>query len=263
MREFESANELMEFCQQAWREDAEPLLLAELAKSTYELGDFGIDECEVMDDEGFLTELFQGHSSIYEALGEPRSHFDPGFPLFRVIAGAHPRTPDSSLGILAEDIDPEVLWAVAGNPSSPNAVLANLAGSRAAVASGIEGRAEPWPDEDPRNPTGIRYGSGMPWELSHVPVAASVAGNRAASPELLEFFAQANHPDLAQAAILRNGDRLTESDWQSLLAGALARTESQAGWIKWIAVSPHAPASLNEALLGNSTSRALLERRLG
>jgi hypothetical protein len=253
----------MAFCQAAWRDEAEPLLLAELAKSTYGLGDFGLDECEVMDDEGFLTELFQGHSSIYEALGELRSHFDPGFPLFRVIAGAHPRTPDGSLAVLAEDIDPEVLWAVAGNPSSPKSVLESLACSTAAVASGIEGRAEPWPDEDPRNPTGIRFGSGMPWELSDVPVAASVAGNRSALPELLEFFAQANHPDLAQAVILRNGDRLTESDWQSLLAGALARTESQAGWIKWIAVSPYAPVSLNEELLGNPASRALLERRLG
>jgi hypothetical protein len=73
---FETIEELTDLCTKAWSVDAEPALLNELALSTYRLGDLGLDEVEALSDEGFLEDLFQGHSAMREGVGE----WGPDFP---------------------------------------------------------------------------------------------------------------------------------------------------------------------------------------
>lgn len=260
MQGFEDANSLMEFCERVWRQDVDPEVLRELATSNYGLGDLGLNEIEVMEDEGFLIEFFQSHADIYDVLGELRVNFAAGFPLFRVIAATHPATPQAALASLASDPDPEVVWALGGNTQAGDALLSALARSDEVLATGIEALADPWPDD--QSASGIRFGTGNPWELENVPVATSVAGNRSCTSDLLDYLCASQHPDLSKAVVLRNGERLSDGQWADLLAGAMRRDRQDGGWLQWIAVSSHTPSPLFESILRQPQEGQLLARRL-
>lgn len=259
MREFDDCDDLMAFCEDVWGDGTSPGVLEDLADSDYALGDFGLGEEDELPDLG-LAELFWEHSRMYMVLGEERQQFDAGFPLFRVLAAGHPRTEPETLARLGTAPDPEVLWAVASNPNTPQEVLGALAGSPAVIETGLQGRADPWPDDD--DPLGIRFGTGQPWELEHVPVAAAVAGNRAISPELTDWFVHGDHPDFAKAVILRNSDRLSGTQWRRLFEGAMARDRENAGWLQWMAMSPDLPQEFYAGILRDPVEGPILARRL-
>jgi len=262
MLSFANAGELFTFCEMIWDADADPDQLADLALSDYVLGDYGWAEEE--EPIGYLHDFFfRDHGDIYFVLGEDRMNFPLGFPLFKVLSAAHPRTPHPTLKALTEQGDPEVLWAVAGNPAAGDELLVELLEMhpQAVIETDIQGLADPWVD-DRYDAFSIRYGNDMPWELTGVPVAASVAGNRSIHADLLEWFCQADHPDLAKALILRNGDRLSDAQWRRLLDGSSGRDRDSGGWKQWIANSPHMPESLIEELLTDPYEGPVVARRL-
>lgn len=265
MDRFTSADDLMVFCERAWRSDAKPELLERMALSQHRPGDFELDEIEAFDDRGFLGELFQvspwdASSSMYDVLGEYRYAFPSAFPLFRVIAAAHPNTPASTLRYLVHDDDPEVLWAVISNPSVDFHQLSHIWEPSVVIASGIQELADPQLDD--REPNGLRFGTGNPWELENVHVSVAMAGSRFSPLELLDEFCESDFGDQIKALILRNGQRLNITQWEALLAGASRRDRQSRGWMQWLAMSPDLPSRFVETILGNAEEGVILARRL-
>lgn len=252
----------MAFCEDAWSDDVDPELLNQLAQSTYGLGAFGWGEEDDLPDMGLIELFAWKYGRIYTVLGEERQHFSPGFPLFRVLAAAHPRTPDQILRQLANDDDPEVLWALAGNPNAGDEILVKIIDLSTQLPEGISELADPTVADN--RDTGISHGTDNPWELTGVPVAVSAAGNHSCGPDLLEWFSQTTSVDLAKALILRNGDRLTETQWRRLLEGTRGRNRwsTQRGWLQWIANSPHMPLSFVDEVLADPQEGPILARRL-
>jgi hypothetical protein len=239
----------MALCDEARADAVNPSLLEELASSEYRLDDVGWGEDEDLSD--FLSDFFCGwHGDIYDVLGEQRFEFEPEFPLFQVIAGAHPLTPHGALERLVSQGDPEVLWAIGGNPRAGDQLLVTLLESwpQAVIEAGIQGLADPQVDETNGVPS-IRYGTGNAWELLNVPVGTSVAGNRFIGADLLGWFAGADNPDFAKALILRNGDRLSEAQWRRLFEGTRGKDRFSGGWLQWIANSSDIPPSLIDDVL--------------
>jgi hypothetical protein len=258
-----SADEMFALCEESWDIDADLGMLTKFAQSSYGLGDLGWGEDDDLTNGG-IEELFDsGHGQIYKVLGDERQSFGPGFPLFRVVAAAHPRTPDDVLAELAKDDDPEVLWAVAGNPNAGDALLVAI----------IDRKPRPLidhlqevndPELDNSSNSGIRYGDGNIWERPDVPVLVSAAGNRSCGADLLDRFCGAGSADVAKALLLRNSDRLSEENWRQLLEGTRGRDRDSnpQGWLQWIAMSPHLPLSHVDEILSDPTEGPILARRL-
>lgn len=254
--------ELMAFCEDAWSDEVDPELLSQLAKSTYGLGSFGWVEEDDLPDMGLIELFAWKQAEIYGVLGENRHHFYAGFPLFRVLASAHPKTSNETLHYLTNDDDPEVLWALAGNPAAGDEILAKMIDRRVQLPDGISELADPELDESRER--GIRNGTDNPWELTDIDVSVSVAGNRSCSPELLDWFSLNSNADTAKALILRNSDRLTEAQWRRLLEGTRDRDRysTQRSWLQWIADSPNMPLSLVDEVLADQWEGPILARRL-
>lgn len=260
IEDLSDSDELWDFCEEVWSDDVDPELLVSLAQSNYGFGDFGWGE---EDDDRFPDLFTWQYADIYSVLGEDRGgDFGRGFPLFRVLAGAHPRTPRHVLRQLTSDKDPEVLWAVAANPSADDEILVSIINRNEVLSDGIRELADPRLDDG--RDTGICYGTDQAWELTDVPVDTAVAGSRSCGPELLDWFSRTSSVDLAKALILRNGDRLTEDQWRLLIEGTRGRdrwTELR-GWLQWIADSPHLPLTLIGDVLPDREEGPILARRL-
>lgn len=254
--------ELMAFCEDAWSDEVDPELLSQLAESTYGLGSFGWGEDDDLPDMGLDKMFAEEHGEIYSILGGDRNDFSCGFPLFRVLAAAHPKTPNETLHDLINDDDPEVLWALAGNPAAGDEILVKMIDRRVPLPDGISELADP--ELDDSRDRGIRYGTDQGWELSDIDVSVSVAGNRSCSPDLLDWFSQNSNADIAKALIMRNSDRLAEAQWRRLLEGTRDRDRSstQRGWLQWIADSPNMPLSLVDDVLADQREGPILARRL-
>lgn len=261
MQSLECADDVMSLCDDARADAADPSLLEELASFEYRLGDFGWGEDEDLSD--YLSDFFCGwQGDIYDVLGEQRYEFESGFPLFQVIAGAHSRTPHGALESLVSQGDPEVLWAIGGNPRAGDELLVMLLESwpQAVIESGIQGLADPQLDDTNGVPS-IRYGTDNAWELLNVPIGTSVAGNRSIGADLLGWFAEADNPDFAKALILRNGDRLSEAQWRRLFEGTRGRDRFSGGWLQWIANSNDIPPSLIDDILMDHSEGPILACR--
>lgn len=257
---FTSPDELMDLCTKVWSSSIDPITLSELANSEYRLGDLGLDETEQLQDYGFIEELFQGHSAIYEVLGGSRQDFIEGFALLKVIAAAHPKTPHLALQRLSEDSDPEVLWAVAGNPSVTPEMHSRIIDTKACVSAVFQECPNPEIDESTAN--GIRYGVSDLWEISNIYVGVSAAGNRNAHIELIDWAVTLEHPEMNKALLLRNSDRLSIEHWERLLQTGLPHNPFDGGWIQWMAMSQNLPEVLYERILERPYEAPLLERRL-
>jgi hypothetical protein len=218
----------------------------------------------------FLSDFFNWrHGDIYNVLGELRYAFGSEFPLFQVIAGAHPHTPREVLQELLSQGHPEVLWGIGGNPQAGDDVLAELLTRwpRAVIEQDIQGLADPWTCDVDGIPK-IRYGTDNPWELEDVPVVASVAGNQSIGSDVITWLTEVDSQDVAKALILRNGQRLTSDHWRRLFEGAKSRISGSKetfgrydGWLQWIADSPHTPLFLVQELLRDEWEGPLVARR--
>lgn len=264
---FTTGPELRALCEAAWSNMAGAQLLEALANHSYRLGDLKENEQEQFDDEGFLQELFQGHTAIYEVLGSMRMHFEEGFPLLKVIAAAHPNTQATVLASLSRDSDPEVLWAVAGNPNATTEILNTIA-LDAQLPALLYELPNPWPDDRDDYPDGVRYAGEGAWEITDVPVGASMAGNRSIAKDVMQRVIDSSQFDMIKALLLRNSDRLTLPQWRSLLENGLEREASlthydaTVDWLLFMADSSDVPPDIYQALLSTKWQAEILARRI-
>lgn len=260
---FDDVDDLIDYCMGIWAQEAPGDVMEQWAQSHHTIRSLGtLDGIDNLTD--CLPEFFSEYSQIYFALGEGDRYYSDTFPLFRVLAAAHPGTAVGVLERLALDESPEVLWAVAGNPSSPQALLLTLSQTDAVLPEGLVALADPWPEDSAESGwrDGIRWGTGNPWEVRNVPIAASVAGNRATSTGLLGALAQTSRMDVALALLQRNSDRLTRDHWKSLVEGTRGRDRSSAGWLQWLACSPHLPTEFHAEIVEDPVEREILLRCL-
>lgn len=239
--EIDNFDQLFELCQQAGQSTASSSLLNALAASGYVVGDINGEDEYVLNDEAFLTDLFQSFPHLYEQFGAIRSDFPDGFPLLRVLAAAHPNTAPGTLEELSNDESPEVLWAVSSNPITPSGVLDALVSKATnCTIDYLWGYRTPEVNSHGGWQYGSEFGDNV-IELGPVTLLAALAANPATSDATLQLCLESGNTDVCIAALKGNGERLTAQQWEVFAGDEELRA--------WVLINPARPDELGKRLV--------------